>query len=156
MRPQWVGDAHGDAHVPNELRISSGIFDRPPRGLDLKRQQARKPARCQRITVSGLTTVNASSVVGTSRDSQTSNKRSMLLNAGLFGDLSPQHVDLLAKYQNFRLKPRSRPEQSGERASQRQRKIDHRARASPDSPLRATRMGFSIGTGPTIAPTPKR
>jgi len=34
----------------------------------------------------GLTTVNASSVVGTSRDSQTSNRRSMLLNAGLFGD----------------------------------------------------------------------
>jgi hypothetical protein len=36
--------------------------------------------------VAGRTTVNASSVDGTS-DSKTNNKRSTLLNAGLFGDL---------------------------------------------------------------------
>jgi hypothetical protein len=46
-----------------------------------------KPARCQRITVSGLTTANAASVVGASRDSQTNNRRSALLRVGLFGDL---------------------------------------------------------------------
>src|SRR5258708_830790 len=32
-------------------RISSGVFGRPPRGLDFQRQYARKPARCQRIGV---------------------------------------------------------------------------------------------------------
>src|SRR5258708_13399424 len=36
---------------------------------------------------SGLTTANAASVVGTSRDSQTNNRRSALLRAGLFDDL---------------------------------------------------------------------
>jgi hypothetical protein len=37
--------------------------------------------------VSGWITVNASSVVGSSRNSKTNNKRSTLLNAGLLGDL---------------------------------------------------------------------
>lgn len=37
--------------------------------------------------LSGRITVNASSVVGTSRDNKTNNKRSMLFKAGLFDDL---------------------------------------------------------------------
>jgi hypothetical protein len=45
--------------------------------------------------VAGRITVNASTVDGTSCDSKTNNKRSTLLNAGLFGDL-PNRVMLLA------------------------------------------------------------
>src|SRR6478609_9781166 len=35
-------------------RISSGTVGRPPRCLDFQRQYDLKPARCQRITVSGF------------------------------------------------------------------------------------------------------
>jgi hypothetical protein len=61
--PQWVGETD----LANELTISSGVFGRPLRGLDFQRQYARKPARCQRITVSGLTIFKASSTPGASR-----------------------------------------------------------------------------------------
>src|SRR5258708_7240186 len=47
-------------------RISSGVFGRPLRGLDFQRQYARKPARCHRITVSGLTILKAASTPGAS------------------------------------------------------------------------------------------
>jgi hypothetical protein len=49
--------------------------------------------------VAGRITVNASSVDGTSCDSKTNNKRSTLLNAGLFGDL------LVAENRDLRFTP---------------------------------------------------
>jgi len=88
-------------------------------------QYARKPARCQRITVSGVITANAVSVVGTSRDSQTNSRRSTLLRAGL-RRLAPKHVDLVAKNQNFGFTPCAGPEQPNERAAKQSEKIDHR------------------------------
>jgi hypothetical protein len=48
--PQRVGNAH-----------------RPPRGPDLQRQYARKPARCRRIIVSGWKIFSASSTLGDKR-----------------------------------------------------------------------------------------
>src|SRR6266852_951246 len=49
------------------LRISGGTVGRPPRRLDFQRQYALKPARCQRMIVSGLTIANASQALGNSR-----------------------------------------------------------------------------------------
>jgi len=49
------------------LRISGGTVGRPPRRLDFQRQYALKPARCQRMIVSGLTIANASHAFGNSR-----------------------------------------------------------------------------------------
>ena len=63
---------------------------------------------------------------------------------------APQHVELVSKNQDFRLKPCSRPEQSGQRADQQSKKMSHRDRASPDSRLFASRMRFPVGT---MAPT---
>jgi hypothetical protein len=40
-------------------------FGRPPGDFDFHRQYKRKPARCQRITVSGLTIAKALSMFGT-------------------------------------------------------------------------------------------
>jgi hypothetical protein len=40
-------------------RISNGTAGRPLRGRDFQRQYNLKPARCQRITVSGFTIVSA-------------------------------------------------------------------------------------------------
>jgi hypothetical protein len=68
-------------------RISIGVFGRPPRALDFKRQSTRKPARCQRITVSGLRIFKASSTPGAKRYSAANTKRSMLLRATRFGAL---------------------------------------------------------------------
>src|SRR5258708_30104029 len=65
-------------------RISSGDFGRPPRGLDFQRQYARKPARCQRITVSGLTIFKASSTPGANRYNPANTRRSMLLKVSYY------------------------------------------------------------------------
>ena len=52
--PQRIGEAHGADQL-----ATSGTFGLPPRDRDLHRQNKRKPARCQRITVSGLTITRA-------------------------------------------------------------------------------------------------
>ena len=52
---------------PISLRISCGTVGRPPRCLDFQRQYALKPARCQRMMVSGLTIASASHALGNTR-----------------------------------------------------------------------------------------
>src|SRR5436189_3177212 len=52
-------------------RISSVTFGLPERRRDFQRQKERKPARCQRITVSGSTIVSASRIRGAIRYKQT-------------------------------------------------------------------------------------
>jgi hypothetical protein len=66
---------------------STGTFGRPPRGRDFHRQYKRKPARCQRITVTGLTIAKALSTSGAKPWSPTNTKRSILPRIGRFGDL---------------------------------------------------------------------
>ena len=51
-------------------RISVGTAGRPRQRLDFQRQNNRKPARCQRITVSGCTMASAAWALGTSRQAQ--------------------------------------------------------------------------------------
>src|SRR6185437_2721776 len=48
-------------------RISNGTIGRPQRRLDFQRQYDLKPARCQRITVSGRTIASALYILGNSR-----------------------------------------------------------------------------------------
>jgi len=60
-----------------------------------------------------------------------------------------EHIELVSKNQDFRLKPCSRPEQLGQRACQQPEKIYHRERTSPDSRLLASRMRFPVGTSLT-------
>ena len=85
----WIRGApqSGLARLTSRMsrRISSSAFGRPPRGFDFQRHQSRKPARCQRITVSGLTMVRASSTLGATRYSTDNMNRSTLRNAGLAG-----------------------------------------------------------------------
>jgi hypothetical protein len=49
------------------LKWACRAAGRPPRRLDFQRQYALKPARCQRMIVSGLTIANASQALGNSR-----------------------------------------------------------------------------------------
>ena len=68
-------------------RRSDGASGRPPSGRDLHRQYDRKPARCQRITVSGLTIAKALNTPGAKPYSLANTSRSMLPRVGRFGDL---------------------------------------------------------------------
>jgi cold shock protein len=63
-------------------RISNGTVGRPQRCRDFPRQYDLKPARCQRITVSGFTIVSALMVFGTKRYSPTKIRRSIKPDAG--------------------------------------------------------------------------
>jgi hypothetical protein len=63
------------------------VFGRPPRGLDFQRQYARKPARCQLVTVSGLTIFKTSRTPGANRYNPANTRRSMLLKVSRCGDL---------------------------------------------------------------------
>src|SRR5262245_51108927 len=58
-------------------RNSRSIFGRPARCRDFQRQNALKPARCQRRIVSGFTTWDKSSRFGQTRVIHTNNARSL-------------------------------------------------------------------------------
>jgi hypothetical protein len=88
-------------------RISNGTAGRPQRCLDFQRQYDLKPARCQRITVSGRTIASASYNLG-KQAADTSQYQSVNRDEGRpFGTGSPQHIDLLPQDQNFCLKRNS-------------------------------------------------
>src|SRR3954466_4312621 len=67
-------------------RTSRGTFGLPARLRDFHRHKMRKPARCQRITVSGSTIMSASKIRGAIRYKQTKIIRSKLLKTGRRGD----------------------------------------------------------------------
>src|SRR5712692_4937644 len=60
----------------------------------------------------------------------------------------PQDVDLLAQYQDLRLKLCSRSEQVAERPPSQSAKVPHQATTSPDSHPLASRTRFPIRTDP--------
>ena len=66
-------------------RISVGTAGRPKRRLDFKRQNNRKPARCQRTTVSGRTMASASWAFGNRRQAQLRTNLSTAKNGIRFG-----------------------------------------------------------------------
>src|SRR5258705_3840179 len=82
--PQWVGQTD----LANELTdFQPGLWDGHCAVLISRRQYAQKPARCQRITVSGLTIFKASSTPGASRYNPANTRRSMLVKVSRCGDL---------------------------------------------------------------------
>src|SRR6476659_5574798 len=66
-------------------RISNGTAGRPQRCLDFQRQYDLKPARCQRITVSGRTIASASYILGNSRQTPPNISLSIEMKGGLLG-----------------------------------------------------------------------
>jgi hypothetical protein len=73
-------------------RISSATFGLPPRGRDFHRQNKRKPARCQRMTVSGLTQVI-----------HRKNEAIEIAKNNPLWRFSSQHIELVAQRQDFGL-----------------------------------------------------
>jgi hypothetical protein len=66
--------------------MSADSFGRPPGDLDLHHQYERKPARCQPITVCGLTIAKALSTLGAKPYNPANISRSNLLKVDRFGD----------------------------------------------------------------------
>src|SRR6266568_8415939 len=66
--------------------MSKGSFGRPPGDFDFHRQNKRNPARCQRITVSGLTIAKALRTFGAKLYNPANISRSMLPKVGRLGD----------------------------------------------------------------------
>ena len=81
--PERVGDADVSDQLPN---VQRGLRTTAT-PCDLHRQYKRKPARCQRITVSGLTIAKVLSTPGAKPYSPANTRRSILLRVGFFGDL---------------------------------------------------------------------
>ena len=73
----------------------------PPRGSDFQRQSARKPERCQRSTVSGLTIFSASRTLGAIAYIRAKTTRSMLEKARRPGDLQRSTIQLVAEREEF-------------------------------------------------------
>jgi hypothetical protein len=87
--PQWAGDAHL-ADQPANLQRYGG---RPQRCRDFQRQYDLKPARCQRITVSGRTIASVSYVLGNSWQTPPNISLSIDPNGSLLG--LPRHSTLI-------------------------------------------------------------
>ena len=83
--PERVGDADVSDRI--DCLTPAGAFGRPPPGCDFHRRYKRKPARCQRITVSGLSTARALSTSGAKPYSPTNSRRSIVPMIGRFGEL---------------------------------------------------------------------
>src|SRR5258707_7915411 len=66
-------------------RISNGTVGRPQRRRDFRRQCDLKPARCQRITVSGRTIASAAYILGNSRQTPPNINLSIETNRSLLG-----------------------------------------------------------------------
>src|ERR1700746_860064 len=66
-------------------RISNDTVGRPQRRRDFQRQYSLKPARCQRITVSGRTIASASYILGNSRQIPPNISLSIDANRSLLG-----------------------------------------------------------------------
>src|SRR6476469_8428063 len=85
----WIHGAphNGLARLISRIsrRISNDTAGRPQRCRDFQRQYDLKPARCQRITVSGRTIASASYSLGNSRQTHPNISLSIEMKGGLLG-----------------------------------------------------------------------
>ena len=124
-------------------RTSAETAGRPGRRLDFQRQYDRKPARCQRRTVSGRTTASASRAFGNSQQTHPSNSLSM---PDIFGRLGlPRRDDLLAQHQNLSFQCRSRPEKIDDECQNQPDEVRH-PRSVARFSAQANRIQFTTGT----------
>ena len=127
---------------------SRGVLGRPPRlATSAIRQYKRKPARCQRITVSGLTIAKALSTPGAKPYSPANTRRSILLaEFGFFGDLRRR---ILSWWRSARISISSEARDRNNPISPHQISLQSsiiEREASPDLLLFASRIKFATGT----------
>src|SRR5215831_1076536 len=107
------------------IRTSASIFGLPNRFTrDRRRQNSRKPARCQATTVCGLTMTRTLSHAGQSRRRNIQNSRSWMRSRGR-GLLSLQYAELLAKGQDLKANAVAGTEEGAEAGEERCEKWNH-------------------------------
>ena len=128
-------------------RTSAGILGRPPRGRDLQRQRARRPARCQRSTGPGFEDQERIEDRG---DQAIEADEDRPIGVGQVQPLrsAPGKDDeLLAQGRVLGLEPLVRLEEHKEEAEQEANEPDHRIGSLPWIVGSARRMKFSVATG---------
>src|SRR5882724_868157 len=96
-------------------RSSISICGRPHRERDFQRQQQRKPARCQRTSVSGSIIVTTFRIEGNQRYISTKNPQSLFVRWALPRTFRRKNDQLMSKYRILSLKPAFRLEWRGQR-----------------------------------------
>jgi len=103
----WIRGApqNGLARLMSRInwRISRGTFGLPPRARDFHRQNNRNPARCQRMTVSGLTITKVFRMPGTRPIKARKNEAITFAENKPPRRFSSQHIKLVAQRHNLRL-----------------------------------------------------
>jgi hypothetical protein len=117
-------------------RSFASICGRPPSGRDLQRQKQRKPARCQRTSVSGRVIVRTCRIDGNQRYSWIRKQRAWFVNR-----TRPCSLRFKTSF-----KPQLRLEWRGQDRQNETEQPDHSASLC-DSITSSTRIRFSVHTG---------
>src|SRR6516162_9022309 len=96
----------------------------------------RRLENCQRVTHAGHQAIEASE-----------NEPINVAEDKALRRLTPKHIDLMTKDQNFRLQRRAGPEQPGHKAPNQPEEVDHRTQYHPIRRYRPADFGFAVGTG---------
>ena len=141
--PERVGDADVMDQLPNvcrHLRTTTKRL-RPPSPVQAK--------ACAVPTDNGFWSNNCQGAQHTRSQAIQPGKHEAvdIAKSRLFRRPAPQDVELVAKRQDLDFKRSSRSEQSDQPAPDQPAELVHRAEASPDSLLFASRIKFATGTG---------
>jgi hypothetical protein len=131
-------------------RSSVSICGRPPRRRDFQRKSQRKPALCQRKSVSGRTIVSTFRIDGNQRYSRRKKPSIMVRQPDATVHPTPQDNQLMSKHRVLGFKPQLRLEWRGQDGQDETEQPDHSASLG-DSVASSTRIGFleRTGTGPS-------
>src|SRR6266403_5684388 len=123
-------------------RSSVSIRGRPPCGRDFQRQEQRKPALCQRRSVSGRMIVRTFRIDGNQRYSWIKNQRSLFVSRTR---PCSQDNQLMSKHRVLSFKPQLRLEWRGQDGQNETEQSDHSASLG-DSITSSTQIRFSVHT----------
>jgi hypothetical protein len=96
----------------------------------------RRLENCQRVTHAGHQAIEASE-----------NEPIDVAEDKALRRLTPKHIDLMAKNENFGLQRREGPEQPGHEAPKQPEEVDHPTQYHPIRRYRPAHFGFAVGTG---------
>ena len=128
------------------LRISTDTAGRPGQPLDFQRQYDRKPARCQRNTVSGRTIASAFRAFGNSWKTQPSNHL-FVAEKGNRVDLPRRNTMICWRSTNSSASSADRDRNRSTNSLESSLSKSAIGAASPDSSGNASRIQFAIWTG---------
>ncbi len=126
-------------------RISNDMVGRPGRHLDFQRQYNRNPARCQRMTVSGLTIARALYAFGNDRQAVANTSLSIVPKRSLFGALRRSTLICCLNTSSSATRAARDRNRSVTIPAMRRTQVQHRAPASPVAEWIANQLTEAVG-----------